>query len=382
MPDGDGVAERPLVTRISRTYTEADLRFDLAGVYRLLSDDVFRGLLDSAPDGILVTGPDGKIMVANTEIERLFGYDRAELVGQSPDVLVPDDVRGQHASHRSRYEHSPSSRPMGIGMTLRGRRKDGVEFPVEISLSPRQTADGVLIMAAIRDISERLRLEAERTTLLEAAHAQNERERIAMDLHDGVIQSIFGVGLGLEIAADEARGTPAEKLIDRSIDRLNDVIRDIRAYIFELRPMAYEGNLVDSLQHLAGAFRASSPIAIELELEAGLTCTDDAVAVAIFQIAQEALANVRKHSQAKQVQLMLHRSDAGLQMRVTDDGVGFDPSAERADEHNGLRNFRNRADAIGGRIEIESSAARGTTVSLAVPHGSGSSRDRHVAGSK
>ncbi len=351
----------------SRTYTDANLRFDLAGVYRLLSDDVFRGLLDSAPDGILVVGPDGTIVFANMEIEGLFGYDRTELVGESPDLLVPDDVRGLHAGHRNRYEHTPSSRPMGIGMTLRGRRKDGIEFPVEISLSPRQTADGVLIMAAVRDIGERLRLEAERSTLLEAAQAQNERERIAMDLHDGVIQSIFGVGLGLEIAADEARGTPAENLIDRSVDQLNDVIRDIRAYIFELRPMAYEGNLVDSLQHLAGAFRASSPIAIDVELDPHLTCEDDTVAVAIFQIAQEALANVRKHSKAQQVQLTLHGSDAGIHMRVTDDGVGFDPDAERADEHNGLRNFRNRANAIGGRIDIESSPGHGTTVSFAVP---------------
>jgi PAS domain S-box-containing protein len=321
-------------------------------------------------------------MVANTEIERLFGYDRAELVGQSPDVLVPDDVREQHTRHRGQYEHSPARRPMSIGMTLRGRRKDGVEIPVEISLSPRQTADGVLIMAAIRDISERLRLETERNTLLEAAQAQNERERIAMDLHDGVIQSIFGVGLGLEIAADEARDTPAEKLIDRSIDQLNDVIRDIRAYIFELRPMAYEGNLVDSLQHLAGAFRASSPIAIDLELEAGLTCTDDAVAVAVFQIAQEALANVRKHSQAKHAQLKVKREDNEIYVRISDDGVGFDTGAERADEHRGLRNFSNRADAIGGRIEVESSAGHGTTVSFAVPDGTGSSGDRRGTGSK
>ena len=335
----------------------------------MLTDEMFRGLLDSAPDGILVVDEDGRIVMVNAQIELLFGFDRTELIGQYPEVLVPDSVRQAHVGHRSRFQATSASRAMGSGLALSGRRKDGTEFPVEISLSPRRTADGTLIMAAVRDITERLRLEEGRQALLDAARAQHDRERIAMDLHDGIIQSIFGVGLGLEIAAEEARGMPAEQLIETSIDQLNDVIRDIRAYIFELRPMSYDGDLAESLRHLAGAFRASSSIAIDLELDADFAGVDDSVAVAMFQIAQEALANVRKHSRAKQVRVSLRRLDDCILAEVADDGVGFDAAAERAEEHRGLRNLAIRAASIGGRLEVDSAAGRGTTISLSVPIG-------------
>jgi PAS domain S-box-containing protein len=316
---------------------------------------------------MLVVGPGGKIVVANSQIEELFGYEREELIGERPELLIPDKLRVAHVAHRTQYEDHPATRRMGSGLSLRGRRKDGSEFPVEISLSPRVTADGTLIVAAVRDITERLKLEAERSALIEAAQARNERERIAMDLHDGIIQSIFGVGLGLEIASEEAQGTTAHALIERSIDQLNDVIRDIRAYIFELRPMAFDGNLVDSLQHLAGAFRASSPIAIDVELDTDLIGIDDSVALAMFHIAQEALANVRKHSQAKRVHLTVRSAEDRILARVVDDGVGFDPAAERDEKHRGLNNLASRANSLGGRLEIDSAPGRGTTLSLSLP---------------
>ena len=333
----------------------------------MLTDATYRELLDSAPDGMIVVGPDGRIVVANARMEELFGYRRDELIGQTPEVLVPDASKAAHVAYREGYERNPHTRPMGSGLALSGRRKDGSSFPVEISLSPRETPDGTLILAAVRDVTERVRLEEERRALHDAARSQNERDRIAMDLHDGIIQSIFGVGLGLEIAAEEARGTEAEALIERSIERLNEVIRDIRGYIFELRPMSYAHDLADSLKHLAGSFRASSPIAIELDVAPDLPATDDALGVAIFQITQEALANVRKHSQARRVRVAVAQTHGDLTMTVEDDGIGFDAAAERDEEHRGLRNLFERADSIGGRISIESEAGRGTVVSLAVP---------------
>jgi PAS domain S-box-containing protein len=341
----------------------------LKELLNLLNDETFRGLLDSAPDGMLVVAPDGKIVVANSQVEELFGYDREELIGQQPEVLIPDQFKRVHLSHRAHYEDLPTLRTMGSGLSLKGRRKDGSEFPVEISLSPRATPDGTLIVAAVRDITDRQQLEVERSALIEAARARNERERIAMDLHDGIIQSIFGVGLGLEIAADEARGTGAEPLIEKAIDQLNDVIRDIRAYIFELRPMAYDGNLADSLHQLAGAFRASSPITIDVELEADLVGMDEAVALAMFQIVQETLANARKHSQAKHVRLEVQTTENAIVAVVADDGIGFDATREWEEKHRGLRNLASRADSLSGRLEIESAPGRGTTVSLFVPVG-------------
>jgi PAS domain S-box-containing protein len=316
---------------------------------------------------MLVVGSDGTIVVANSQIEELFGYLREELTGQRPEILVPDQFQDAHLAHRARYESHPTVRVMGSGLSLTGRRKDGSEFPVEISLSPTVTNEGTLIVAAVRDITDRMHLEAERSALIEAALARNERERIAMDLHDGIIQSIFGVGLGLEVAAEEAQSTPAEPLIEKSIAQLNDVIRDIRAYIFELRPMAYNGNLPDSLRQLAGAFRASSSIAIDLDLDGDLTGIDDATALAMFQITQEALANVRKHSQAKHVRLRVARATGGILVSVVDDGIGFDTAAGHDGNHQGLRNLARRAASLRGSLEVASEPGRGATVRLLVP---------------
>ena len=119
----------------------------------------FRGLLDAAPDAMIVADRDGRMLLVNSETERLFGHQREELIGQPIDILVPSRFAGGHPSHRARYVQAPHRRPMGAGLDLRGRRKDGTEFPVEISLSPLETEDGLLITSAVRETTDRTRLE-------------------------------------------------------------------------------------------------------------------------------------------------------------------------------------------------------------------------------
>lgn len=116
-------------------------------------------LLDSAPDAMVVAGADGRITLVNTQTERLFGYQRAELLGQPVEVLVPERFWADHRKHRSNYMQNTQARPMGAGLELYGIRKDGKEFPVEISLSPQHTDDGVMVSSTIRDISHRKRVE-------------------------------------------------------------------------------------------------------------------------------------------------------------------------------------------------------------------------------
>ena len=121
----------------------------------------FRELIDAAPDGVIVCDQAGQIVLVNAETERMFGYSRDELIGQRIDALVPDRVRTQHGRHVANYTGAPRLRPMGIGMELTGRRKDGREIPVEISLSPIRTSRGLLVTAGIRDVTERRQLERE-----------------------------------------------------------------------------------------------------------------------------------------------------------------------------------------------------------------------------
>jgi PAS domain S-box-containing protein len=125
------------------------------------SNEVYEKLLDAAPDAVIVVEESGRIVLANIQTERLFGYHRDELIGEKLEILIPERFRASHPGHRSRFFAAPKVRPMGSGLDLFGRKRDGSEFPIEISLSPLPTEEGLLISASIRDITDRKQSELE-----------------------------------------------------------------------------------------------------------------------------------------------------------------------------------------------------------------------------
>jgi PAS domain S-box-containing protein len=155
----------------------------------------FQGLLEAAPDAIVAVDEGGSIRLVNRQAEVLFGYSRDELIGQPLDLLVPDRVQAVHPQHRASYFANPTLRPMGAGLALAGRRKDGSEFPVDISLSSLDTEEGVLVSAAVRDVTDRRRAEEEQARLeARLVQAQRDEERAVLEAQLQQAQRLESVG--------------------------------------------------------------------------------------------------------------------------------------------------------------------------------------------
>jgi signal transduction histidine kinase len=232
--------------------------------------------------------------------------------------------------------------------------------PREISLL---SSIGTWAGTAIENV--RLNQQGRRTAVLE------ERERIGMDLHDGIIQSIYAVGLALDYARMEVETNPRKALlkVEQAIEGLNSTIRDIRTYIMDLRPRQFRGeNLMDSLQRLIDETRTNTHLEISLTgPESGSVILPTPIATALFHICQEALANIAKHAQAHQAKINLCTAPGRVLLEITDDGAGFDISTMKLVLGHGLANMHTRARKMGGDIEINSQPGKGTSVLAWIP---------------
>ena len=211
----------------------------------------------------------------------------------------------------------------------------------------------------------RLNLQGKRLAVLE------ERERIGMDLHDGIIQSIYAVGLTLEHARLLVKEDPQGMLqrIEQSISDLNSTIRDIRAYILDLRPRQLQNeNLMQGVRRLVLEFRANTLLPVNLQgPENEMAGLPDAQAIALFHICQETLANIAKHAHAHNVSITLWQASDRALLEVSDDGRGFDPEKTQLTIGHGLSNMYTRARNVGGDVDITSEPETGTTILAWVP---------------
>jgi PAS domain S-box-containing protein len=324
-------------------------------------------LLDWAPSGFIVVDQGGSIVFTNSTACDLFGFEPDELLGQPIHVLIPERFHEIHRQHRRTYMKEPQIRPMGLGLDLFGRHKNGTEFPVDISLSPLQTADKTLYTAVIRDNSDRKAMEEQRLALELELETERERDRIAMDLHDGIMQDVYAASLGLELAlaGGETSSDTAES-IERVIDQLQTVVQNIRSYIFDLRPREFSGDLSEAFANLANEFQQNSQIQTELEMDVAAS-PHLTTSLTVYNIAHEGLSNVQRHAQAERVTISLQVDQDGGELRVSDDGVGFDAGADRGQSHRGLRNMVARAKSIGAELSLESKPGKGTRLALRFP---------------
>lgn len=199
-----------------------------------------------------------------------------------------------------------------------------------------------------------------------------ERTRIGMDLHDGIIQSIFAVGLTLESTKLSLPNNPedADELLSYAIEGLNATIRDIRNFILDLRPHRFQGNLEQGLGRLVREFQANTMVAVSLSAQKeALAALPAPVARSLFLTTQEALANIARHARAEQVMIHIEAQDNNVILHVSDDGCGFDIASKSYSVGHGLSNMRARAEDLDGSFAIQSAPGKGTAVKLVFPLG-------------
>jgi PAS domain S-box-containing protein len=467
-------------------HTRADEPRDLCAL-RALSETEVRAMVDASPDGMLLADELGTILFVNSQMEAMFGYEPGDLPGRAVEVLVPEQYQQVHTAHRTRYRAEPKTRAMGTGLELIARCRDGSEFPVEISLSPIRTEDGLRVVATVRDITARLAIDGHTHAVfhtIDAAHdgvfmfdpdtlrftyvndgaeqqlgydgeelltmtplhikpefteqtfrdmleplladrvdshafttihrrkdgtdvpveivmnyppaeqpghprlvvalvrditkrLRNERaartqqvriklledrERLARDLHDVVIQRLFAAGMGLQGVQALATDATLDERITDTVQQLDQTITELRSAIFHLTtsPSVVDAQLRERIEDAA----------ISLGHEPSLQIVGDVESIApdvlehLLSTLNEALSNIARHAQATATDVAVNIGTESVVLTVTDNGIGIDPAAPRGD---GLSNLEARAEQLGGVASIASSADQGTTVTWTAP---------------
>jgi PAS domain S-box-containing protein len=373
----------------------------------------FGNLLESVPDATLIIGRAGSIALVNTQLERMFGYARDELLGQPVEILVPERFRGIHVTHRGSYLADPHLRPMGAGLELHGRRKDGTEFPVEISLSPMESEDGRLVCAAIRDITSQKRLEMEIVQQNEALARKNveleeqyrrvqESSRLKSEflanmshelrtplnaiigfaelLHDGKVGSVTGEQQ--EFLGDILTGS---RHLLRLISDMLDYAK-LEAGRMEFRPETLDlAQVLGEVRDLLASAAASQGITVTIEIAPGLAeVTLDPGK--LKQVLHSYLSNALKFTQASgQVTVRaLPEGREQVRFEVEDTGVGIGTDdiprlfvefqqldGSSAKKYGGaglgLALARQIVQAQGGRVGVRSAPGQGSTFFAMLP---------------
>ncbi|MBI3941803.1 MAG: PAS domain S-box protein, partial [Chloroflexi bacterium] len=340
---------------------------------------MFEGLFESAPDAIVGTNREGRILLYNRQAEALFDYQRGEVLGQSVELLIPEAFRHRHREHRAGYVAEPRVRPMGAGLELYARRKDGTVFPVDIMLGPVSTGKDTIVLTLIRDITARQQAEkalqaySEQLKTLNrqlVAVQETERRNIARELHDEAGQLLTSLAISLRLLEKELDNPQARSARLGELRQLTDTISaHLHRLATDLRPPLLERlGLVAALrQHLAtyanqhgieAQFETVGWEDVRLPPEIGIT---------IYRIVQEALTNAARHAHASRVGVLLERRQDQLMVLVEDNGVGFDPDAAWQKGRLGLLGIRERTEMLGGNLTVESEAGKGTTLFVEIP---------------
>lgn len=358
----------------------------------MLTADLIRRILDLAPDALVIADASGSIMFANRQVTTLFGYEPEELAGVPVENLMPERFRSRHAGHRRQFASSPRARAMGSALELFARRKDGTEFPVEISLGPITEGDRALIVAAIRDSTDRKEMQARLRHAIDDAERANEAKSrfLATASHDlrqpvqtlgllnGALRRITGGGQTLELLDEAERAIGA-------MSRLLNALLDIsKLESGAVKPQATDFKVSALFEELRADFASvAAGKGLRLEIEPCDTAArSDRPLVA--QAMRNLVSNAVKYTKEGTVTLRCVRKDGRVQLRVEDTGVGIPAgemaricddfyqvgvagNASREGYGLGLSIVSRITKLLGLKFGIESTPGRGSVFSLELP---------------
>lgn len=359
------------------------------------SEAYFRNVLESAPDAMIIIDEQGKIAIVNAQVEKMFGFERQEILGRPIETLLPERLREQHVSHRGKFVSGPKLRPMGEGMDLVAMRKDGSEFPVEISLSPVRTGSRVFVSSVIRDITERKRMqdeiiaarrEAERannanSAFLAAASHDLRQPVQALSLLNGALRRTVKDERALEMIDSQQHSLTA---MTNLLNSLLDISRlDAGAVSPELEDFPIR-RLIDRLsdefarqaQHRGLAFSSLSSDSV--------ICSDPNL---LAEIIQNLVSNAIRYTDKGGVTLECVENEGRCRIEVTDTGIGIEedqidaifgefhqckvPGASKEGFGLGLAIVRRLADLLGAQIAVVSDVGKGSCFSITLPTAAG-----------
>ena len=320
-------------------------------------------LFESIPEMVVVVDADGRILYANHHCLEIVGWTPNELNGRPIEMLVPDRVRELHRSHRNGYTGDPKSRPLGTGLLLDALHRSGRVVPVEIALSP---LDGPIAatVATVRDVTDRLETAAQLDDVNTRLEVLDDRDRIARELHDSVIQRLFAAGLYLQASVGRADNTDRLTTV---VDEIDEAIREIRGVIFTLhRPSRLDSGLEAALR--ASINEAARMLGHRPTLRLGgiLANIPNDLGSELLAVLGESMTNVAKHAHATRTEVSLDVRSTAVTLVVHDDGVGMSTSSGESGGL-GLRNIRERASRLGGEALFLPGEPRGTQVRWVVP---------------
>jgi PAS domain S-box-containing protein len=359
------------------------------------SEARFRSFVESAPDAVVIVDGRGRIQLVNAQTERLFGYERKELLGHSLDQLVPARFRRKRQQPRMTYFGVPRTRAMGSGLALFGLHKDGTEFPIEISLSPLDTESGLLVCAAIRDVTARKRIEdalrnskehylalfreaqKARDSLQKLSslvlHAQEkERKRISRELHDDVGQILTAISMGLrgigrhgsgDAHVDQKQLGEVERLLNGAIETVHDFARELRPSLLD------ELGLLPALRSFLKNMAGRTGLRVRFDADPSAEQLGNDEKLVLFRVTQESFNNIVKHAEARHVRVSVTRVNEGVILSIADDGKSFEATQNGTTKRNrlGLLGMRERVRLVDGEFALEARPGKGTTVRALIP---------------